>query len=61
MNLTITSLLQISLALLFFIYPFSFAQAADTLIIAALPPGNLNAVINVDTLLKNSQLFRVKI
>ena len=43
------SVLLIALGVFTLLPSKSFAQAADTLVVAALPPGNLNDVINGDT------------
>jgi len=50
MKTLFTSLLLIALVALVLAPSNSFAQAADTVVVAALPVGNLNTVINNDTL-----------
>jgi hypothetical protein len=50
MKTMFTSMLLIALVVLVFVPSNSFAQAADTVIVVAQPPGNLNTVINGDTL-----------
>ena len=50
MKTLFTSMLLIALVMLVFVPSNSFAQAADSVVVAALPPGNLNAIINSDTL-----------
>ncbi|MCL6100238.1 MAG: T9SS type A sorting domain-containing protein [Bacteroidetes bacterium] len=44
-----TALFLIAMGLLTLLPSLSFAQAPDTMVVAALPPGNLNMVINGDT------------
>jgi hypothetical protein len=50
MKTIFTSMFLIALMVLFLVPSMSFAVPADTVIVSALPPGNLNNVINADTI-----------
>ncbi len=49
MRPTVATLLLIASVALFIVPSRSFAQASDTLVVSAMPPGNLNTIINGDT------------